>query len=356
MKNNFYSVLFISILCIVAAFSVYANGSGEGDISTGDDGKAYLVGEKPGPYVVGLSNSFSGNSWRAQMVAEFKFAAEELKANGVLKDYIIADATGSTANQIQQIQNLIAKGVDAIIIDASSDTALNPVITAAHKAGILVVAFDNTVTSPNAINVNTDQKLFGEAGAKWLVKALNGQGNIIALNGVAGTPVNAARWDAAKAVFDQNPGIKVLTEVNANWDQAAAQQAVANLLPSFSKIDGIWSQGGAMTLGAIYAFQAANRALVPMTGEANNGLLKVWKSNLSKGFDSIAPAQPPALSVEALKVAIDALKGNDPGQTVLLTPPIIDGSNLNDFVRTDMPDSLWQPTDLTAAQLATIFK
>jgi len=338
---------------------VFANGAkdtGNTASSPASTTSPYLVGTKKGPYVIGLSNSFSGNSWRAQMVAEFKFAAEKLKADGVLKDYIIADATGSTANQIQQIQNLISKGVDAILVDANSDTALNPTIAAAHKAGILVIGFDNTVTSPNAINVNTDQTKFGAAGAEWLVKKLNGKGDILVLNGVAGTPVNAARWEAAKAIFDKNPGIKVLTEINANWDQATAQQAVANLLPSFSKIDGIWSQGGAMTLGAIYAFQAANRPLVPMTGEANNGLLKLWKTNQSKGFDSIAPAQPPSLSVEALNVAIKALKGEDPGQNILLNPPLVSSENLDQFVHSDMPDSLWLPTNMTADQMKTLFQ
>jgi len=115
-------------------------------------GADYLLGGKQGPYVVGLSNSFSGNSWRAQMVAEFKLAADQLKADGTLKDYIVSDATGNTASQIQQIQNMIAAKVDAIVIDANSETALNPSIEAAHKAGIVVVAFDNTVTSPPRIS------------------------------------------------------------------------------------------------------------------------------------------------------------------------------------------------------------
>lgn len=348
----------IVLAFLIAAVAVFAEGTKEGNEALGAAplGKPYLVAQKAGPYTIGLSNSFSGNSWRAQMVAEFNFAAAKMKADGVLKDYIVADATGNTANQIQQIQNLISRGVDAILVDANSDTALNPVIETARRAGILVVAFDNTVTSPAAINVNTDQTKFGAAGAEWLVMKLNGQGNIIVLNGVAGTPVNAARWNAAKAVFDKNPGIKVLTEVAANWDQATVQQAVGNLLPSFQKIDGIWSQGGAMTLGAIYAFQAAGRPLVPMTGEANNGLLKVWKANLSKGFDSIAPAQPPSLSVEALNVAIRVFRGEDPGQNVLLTPPMVTSDNLDQFVREDMPDSLWLPTNMTADQMKTLFK
>jgi len=316
----------------------------------------HLVGAKTGPYVVGLSNSFSGNSWRAQMVAEFKLAADQLKADGTLKDYLVSDATGNTASQIQQIQNMIAAKVDAIVVDANSETALNPAIEAAHKAGVIVVAFDNTVTSPYAINVSTDQRKFGEVGGEWLAKKLNGKGSIVVLSGLAGSPVNKQRWDeGAKKALSKYPDIKILTEVNADWDQAKAQQAVANLLPSFPKIDAVYSQGGAMTLGAIYAFKAANRPLVPMVGEANNGLFKVWKAEQKNGFSSISPSNPCAQSVDALKVAIQALKGEQVAKDISQDPPTITDENLDKFVQVDMPDSLWLPTTLDAAHLQALF-
>src|SRR5208283_3681004 len=137
-------------------------------------------------------------------------------------------------------------------------------------------------------------------------------------------PVNKQRWDdGAKMALSKYPDIKILTEVNADWDQAKGQQAVANLLPSFTRIDGVWSQGGAMTLGAIYAFQAANRPLVPMAGEANNGLLKVWKKNLANGFDSIGPSDPATIGATTLDVAVKALSGEDVPKDTLLDPPVI---------------------------------
>lgn len=316
----------------------------------------HLVPHKKGPYTVGLSNSFSGNSWRAQMVAEFKAAAEKMKADGKLKDYIIADATGNTASQIQQIQNMIDKKVNAIVLDANSDSALNPIIEKAHKKGILVVSFDNAVTSPYAIIVNTDQTEFGRVMADWLVKKLNGEGNILVLNGLAGSPVSNGRWAPTEALFSKYPKIKVVANVNANWDQAAAQQAVASLLPSIPKIDGVWSQGGAMTLGAIYAFQAANRNLVPMTGEGNNGFLKAWLANKNKGFDSIAPSHPPILSVDALNIAITALNGQKVPKDNIGPPLVITSEDLNKFVRPDMPDSMWLPCNLGQSDLERLFK
>jgi ribose transport system substrate-binding protein len=342
--SNTIGLLIIFLLWVVAAPNIFA-----------DDLPAYLVPARKGPFVVGLSNSFSGNSWRAQMVAEFKAAAEKLKSDGTLRDYIVADATGNTSSQIQQIKNFIDRKVDAILIDANSDTALNPAIAEAHNKGILVISFDSVVNSPNSIIVNVDQKEFGRVMADWLVRKLNGEGDIIVLNGLQGTPVNNDRWSAAEAIFTKYPKIKVLTSVNANWDQAAAQQAVANILPSMPKIDGVWSQGGAMTLGAVYAFQAANRNLVPMTGEANNGFLKVWQQNKDKGLDSIAPSDPPTLSVQSLQLAVKALGGEKVEKDNIAPPLVITGDDLSKYVQPNMPDSMWLPCDLSQADLQKLF-
>jgi len=82
-----------------------------------------------------------------------------------------------------------------------------------------------------------------------------------------------------------------------------------NLLAAHPQIDGVWSQGGEMTLGAMEAFQAAGRKMVPMTGEDNNGFLKAWQKLQPSGFTSIAVSKPTWISAEALRIAIDILQG-----------------------------------------------
>ncbi len=358
MKNRLLALFLCIIItgCVTIA-AVFAGGSKEsGSGTAAAQAQSYMVAPKKPPYVIGMSNSLSGISWRAQMMAELRKEADRLIANGTLKDYIAADANGSTASQIQQIQNMITKKVDVILIDANSATALNPAVEAAHKAGILVIAFDNVVDSPYAMTVNIDQVAFGRVGAEWLAKKLNGKGGIILLQGQAGIPVQDERWGGAKAVFDKYPDIKILGQVYAKWDQATGQQAVANLLPSFPKIDGVWSQGGAMTLGAIYAFEAANRPLVPMAGESNNGFLKVWKKNLANGFDSVAPSMPPTISVTALNIAVKALSGEKVPKDTLLNPPVITDENIDQYIQPELSDALWLPTNLSSDELKALFK
>ncbi|WHH58177.1 ABC transporter substrate-binding protein [Petroclostridium sp. X23] len=312
-------------------------------------------GEKTS-YTIGFSNFSVGNSWRVQMEAEFKAEAEKFKSEGVIKDVIMTNSNGDISKQIADVKDLITKKVDAIIITASSPSALSPVVEEAMSKGIKVVSFDNYVETDNiTAKVGIDEVEFGRKGGQFLADALSGKGNIIVLNGAAGTAVNEMRYNGAKEIFAKYPDIKILGEANADWDYAKGKAAVENFLSAYPQIDAVWSQGGAMTQAAIDAFIAAGRPLVPMSGEANNGMLKLWKANVDKGFDSIAPSSPTYLSASALDVAIDALQGKTIEKNVVLDVPVVTKDNLDDYVKPDLPDSYWNITKLSEEDVKTLF-
>ena len=302
-----------------------------------------MVEAREGPYTIGLANSFVGNSWRSQMVAELEYAVSQ---RDDIEELLITNANEDVSAQNSQISDLVASGVDILLVNAASATALDAELERAHEAGVLVVSFDNTVSTPAGIQVNTDQAEFGTIGAEWLVEAMGGSGSVIALHGPAGNPASEARWAAAQAVLDE-AGIEVVGEANADWDLAQGRAAAADLLAAHPDVTGIYSQGGAMSLGALQALEAAGRDPLPVPGEGLNQFLKEWAElNESSGFSSVAPSQPPSIVVRALEVGIAAIGGEDPGAVVNIPLPVIDQDNLADNVRPDLPDSLWLPTDL----------
>ena len=304
-------------------------------------------------YTIGYDNYFMGNSWSVQLAAEFKAEAERM-ADRV--DVVYVESEGKTEKQISNIEDLITKGVDAIITTPNSPTALIPVLKKARAAGIKVVLLASTIKSQDYDALLTvDDVAIGTAGATWLVEQLGGEGKIIALNGIAGISVSDDRYKGAKAVFDANPGIQILSAVDASWDYAQGKLAVSNLLAANPEIDGVWSQGGAMTLGAIDAFEAAQRPLVPMTGEDNNGYLKRWKALEASGFTSIGAAKPTWLGSEALKVTVDLLDGKDVPRDTLLPVPTITEANIDDYVKPDLSDSFWASTRLSDEQVKATF-
>ena len=308
-------------------------------------------------YVVALCNYSIGNSWRAQMEQEFVAEAEKLKAEGVVSEYYITNSNEDINKQISDMQDLITKKVDAIVITAASPTALAPVVEEAAEAGIKVVSFDNVVeTDEQEATVGIDEKEFGRIGAEWLVDKLDGKGKIVVLNGIAGTATDSLRWGGAEEVFKQYPDIEILGSANASWDYAQGKAAMESMLSAYPEIDGVWSQGGAMTQGAIDAFIAAGRDLVPMTSEGNNGAIRAWIENKDKGLSCIAPSNPTYTSAEALRVVIKALNGEDIPGNVVMDIETVTEENVDQYYRSDMPDSFWVLTELDDATLQKLYK
>lgn len=260
-------------------------------------------------FTIGFSNGYIGNGWRTQMIDAAEKLAEYYKGQGILDKLIVQNAGLDVNNQIAQIRNMINSKVDLLMIDPNSETALNPVIEEAHKKGIPVIALDQPVTSPYATNVVIDQVKWGTNLAEWLVKELNGKGDIVIVSGLAGHPANVNRLRGMKAVLEKNPGIKVLAEVNGNWDQANSQQVMSNLLASYPKLDGVLTQDG-MALGVTKAFLAANRELPVITGETMMGFMRQWKELKEKNnFKTFGQNNPPAISATALGMAVRLLQG-----------------------------------------------
>lgn len=322
------------------------------------DGEMTITG---GPYKVALCNSSVGNSWRMQMVAEFENACKELQEAGVVSDYYITNSDGDISKQINDMRDLITKGVDVIAITCASGSALTDVCDEAMEEGIKVVSFDNYLEYEDGevhetARIGVDQEEFGRIWGEWLVEQLGGKGNIIVLQGMAGTSGSEQRWAGAEKVFSQNPDIKVLGEGFGDWDYAKGKTAAEQLIAAHGdQIDGVWSQGGAMTQGCIDAFNERGMKLVPMTGEANNGMLKAWKANRDKGFTSIAPDSPSYVSVEALKLGFKALQGEDVSGYHAFPLQMVTEETLDEYVKPDLPDSFWVFTHLTDAQVQELF-
>jgi len=291
------------------------------------------------------------------MYEEFKQAVTQHQSD--IKDVVYTQSDDQAQKQIANIQSMIAKKVDAIILTPVSPAAVVPVIEQAKQAGIPVILLAATAnTKDYTALVTVDDVEFGKVQADWLAKKLNGKGNIYVLNGIAGLSTNEQRWQGAKSIFDKYPGIKVVASQNANWDEAAAKTATTNMLAAHPDVDGIWSQGGAMTMGAIEAFEVAGHQLVPMTGEDYNGLLKKWEQLHNSGdthFDSIVVAKPTWLSAPALDTTLKILKGQSYQKDEILPPPVITYADLKKYVRPDLPDSYWANSHLSAARVKQLF-
>jgi ribose transport system substrate-binding protein len=317
---------------------------------------------KKSKFNVAFSNVWEGNTWGVQSKAEFYAEVDRQKTKGLVDKVFYANAEFSAEKQVSDLEDLLTKDIDILIIQPVNPPAVSSVIEDFYDGGTIVVpCVSPLVTDKYTASLMSDDKEFGATGAKFLVKALKGRGNIVALDGMDGITVAINRWAGAKEVFDQNPGIKILGKAFADWDYAKGKAAAENFLAAFPRIDGVWASGGAMTQGAIEAFMEAGRPLVPMSGEDNNGFLKLWKEVKGRDkFSAVGCSMPTYFFAEGLKLGIDiALGKQTPGKSIpkdqILHVYTITEQNLDEYVRPDLPDSFWANTHMDEDQIRELF-
>lgn len=300
-------------------------------------------------YRIGFSDVSLVNSWRIQSRETAEIKAEEW---GV--DLIVTDANGDAQKQIADIEDLLTQNVDALVVSPVAPEPIAPIVERASAQGIPVVIWSGKVdTDQYTSEVVTDDFQFGVDGGKFLCSVLNRGDNVIALRGIAGITVEVDRYQGAKQELDKC-GVKIVGEEYGDWAFDQGKTAAENLLAAHRDIDGVWSSGADMTRGAIQAFQEANRPLVPMTGEALNGFLKIWQN---QNLSSVAPIYPTWMGAEAVKLAILALQNKEIAKNYLPASPPITDDTLADNVKPNLPDDYWLDDGyLSEEQLQSIFR
>lgn len=310
---------------------------------------------KPGPYRIGFSNGFSGNSWRAMCIAALK--AEAAKHSSDISDLIIVDGQGDINKQVNDIESLYNQNVDAILCIANSGDAVAPALAKATRDGVVTVPFNLPVSGQDwSTYVGTNPENKGKALGEWLKKAMGGKGKIVALGGLPGNSYTAAAWKGAKEALGSD--VEVLAFRDAYWEEDRAKVVMADLIAAYPEIDGIWCDGGQDAAGAAKALLDAGRPLVPMTGDDYNGLLKLYakeKPSQPK-FDIGLMSEPTWESAIALQAALTLLKGGEVAKQQIIQPQLITADNYKDYIRPNLPDGVFTDTKLSDDELLKIFK
>jgi ribose transport system substrate-binding protein len=290
------------------------------DIMTDKEVQQYFVQEGPAEaFTIGISNPFISSEYRTQMIDELIQTNQEYMDQGLTNELVIESADTDVAGQIQQLQNLMAKNVDAILVNPGDVNGLNSTLLEALSKGIIVISVDQELNVPGVYNVGIDQKNWAMTSAQWLADKLGGKGDIVEIEGFPGHPANVARMEGVAEVFANYPDINVLATDTGKWDEATGQQVMSNFLAAYPNLTGYWTQDG-MAIGALQAVMAANPAVWPQgVGEGRCQFLKLWQEALTMTptFDSIAVANHPGVSATGLRIAVNMLMGKQVDTTTL---------------------------------------
>ena len=281
---------------------------------------------RSGPYTIGYSDSFSANSWRGDVLARLRTDASALKKEGVVSSLQTSDSNLDNSLQIQQITSMINQHVDAIIAIPNSPTAFNGVIKQAYDAGIPFITVNSHVTSPYAINIDTNYHLTGELVGAGIAKIVKGQGDVLVVDGINGSPASSVLHDGYLSAFAKCPGIKVAGSVEGQWSEATAKTVTLQYLSTHPSQLAAVVNGGGMTNGILQAFQQTGRTLVPQ-GDSNpdEGSLVTLSKSLPTSY--VASTTPPSETIDAaVRTAIAVLQGQGlKYDTVVANPPQVTG-------------------------------
>ncbi len=278
--------------------------------------KMFQYAQKKGPYRIALANGFIANTWRIQMIKTAKAYAAQPDVASQLKEFKVVSTGEDVAAQIAAVNNFIDSGYDAIIVNAQNPTAFKPVIKRANDAGVVLVAFDNTLDTEDAINVNVDQKGLGKYWADWLVKNVPNGGKVLEVRGVSGTSVDRDRHEGIQEVFKASGKKWDTVEVFGKWDDPTAQKVAADAIAVHKHFDGFTAQGG--DTGVVQAMIDAKHPFVPFGGETENGFRKFCAKYADQGLKCASGGTGPAQVAVAIKTALAALDGKVVPQAIKL--------------------------------------
>jgi ribose transport system substrate-binding protein len=182
----------------------------------------------------------------------------EAKAKGV--QLIVADAKGDAATQVDQIQDLITRKVNALIYIPAGATAAGVPVKAAKAAGIPVIAVDrNAPDAPGDTFIATDSVSAARTLGEYICKVTGGKGKVAVIQGQVGTTPEMDRDKGFKEALANCPGLEVVAmQPSKMWMQDEGFAIAQDMLQRHPDTTIFFGRADALALGAAHAVKVAN--------------------------------------------------------------------------------------------------
>ena len=218
------------------------------------------------------------------------------------------DAADDSATQSNQLANAAASGTGVVIINPTDSDAMASAVQQLVDEKIPVVAVDRAVNNANVASyIASDNETGGKQAAKVLSDAINGEGEILVLQGKTGSSASRERGKGFDEGLKDNPNIKVVAKQTAEFERAKGLDVTTNLLQAHPNVKAIFAENDEMALGAIEALGSKAGKDVKVIGfDGAEDALKAIKDG--RMYASIAQ-QPVKMAEQAVIEASKLLKG-----------------------------------------------
>lgn len=283
---------------------------------------------------IGVSMALFDDNFLTTLRNGIQSAAKE---QGV--DVQIEDAKNGVGNQLNQVQNFIASGVDAIIINPVDTDATLSISDDAQAAGIPLIYVNRQpinvdLLPDNQAFVASDEKVSGTLQTKEVCRLLNGKGNIVVMMGEL---TNQAALQRTQDIHDviatpECSGLKVVQQQTAEWSRTKGSDLMTNWIAAGIQFDAVISNNDEMAIGAIQALKASGRSMdeVVIAGidATTDGLAAMKAGELDVTVFQSADGQGRG----AVDAAVKLINGQSVDRKVWVPFELVTPENLNDYL------------------------
>lgn len=257
-------------------------------------------------YIIGVSQC-SADIWREKQNAELRMGA--YFQEGV--ELRFAAAYDSDARQIEQIDSLVASGIDLLIVAPNQVATISPAIDRAYDKGIPVIVFERKTNSRKyTAFMSADNYEMGRVMGEYIVTRLGGQGHVLEIKGLAGSSPAIERHRGFTDALRMAPQIELTDSLQGDWTEPVAYRTVREWLATHAdtQVDLVFGMNDRTAVGARKAFQEAGRRLPLFCGidglpGKDGGIRQVRDSILEASY--IYPTH----GDRVLQLAVDILQG-----------------------------------------------
>lgn len=284
----------LAVIMTVALFALTLSGC---SMESGMEGGGSGDGNSIGLSVSTLNNPFFV-SVRDGVKAEAEKEGIELN---------IADAQNDSAKQINDVDDLIQRGVSLLIINPVDSAAISSAVEAANAANIPVITLDRSADSGEVVAlVASDNVKGGEMAAEYIVSKLGEGAKVAELEGIPGASATRERGEGFHKIADEK--LEVVAKQAADFDRTKGLTVAENILQGNPDVQAIFAQNDEMALGAIEAAQAAGKDIMIIGFDGNEDGLKA----VEDGRMAATIAQQPELMGQlSIQTAVKVLNGEE---------------------------------------------
>lgn len=230
----------------------------------------------------------------------------EAKAKELGVELIVLDSQDDPAKEMSNIEDLITKKVNLILVNPTdSDAVVNGVI-AANDAKIPVITVDRASNGGEVLSyIASDNIAGGKMAGEFIIEKLGGKGNVVELEGIAGTNAARERGQGFNEALNGTE-LKVVAKQTADFDRVKGLEVMENILQSQTDIQAVFAHNDEMALGALEAIKASGRDILVVGFDATDDAVKA----VNDGDMAATVAQQPDLIGEmGIEAAVKVLKG-----------------------------------------------